>query len=425
VTDDSHERRRPREGETGRPGDGEAVTTVGCDDSSIPRERTALRRILMRGGSILLGLLGALLLTEIGLRVASVQVPRMQTKRILLNDADPSVQYHCYPSNPHGEFEPLPDLSEGAWRLGTYTFDPVELPLERLAETPWCIRYDFSSKLIRDREYPPQPPPGVARIVMIGDSFVFGEGVPLERTLPRQVESLLNRTGDRGGSAAAGYEVINGGVVGADTAQEVETLRQIAEEANCTRAIVVFIPNDISLTRRLLDRQKYINDLIVLRDSYLDEHEAGKWYAGHFRTLHVLGSHLEMGRIHRETIQWYRDSYDPRHNGPNLRALARELEMLAETPDCRVAFVLYPLLEGFERRYPLGAIHEQVAGMARAAGLPVLDLGPVFYGMPTGSLWVHPADRHPNGRAHELAAEAIFEWLWHEVPGFLSEEASE
>src|SRR5690606_32998894 len=145
----------------------------------------------------------------------------------------------------------------------------------------------------------------------------------------------------------------------------------------------VFIPNDISLTQRLLDRQKYINDLIVLRDSYLDDHEAGKWYAGHFCTLHVLGSHLEMRRIHRETIQWYRDSYAPQYNALNLRALGHDLQVLAASPDCRVALVLYPLLEGFERGYPLESIHERVAGMARSAGLPVLNLAPVFDGMST------------------------------------------
>jgi hypothetical protein len=375
------------------------------------RRRSARRMLLMRLGSVVLGLLVALSLAEGVVRVFGIHPARMQTKRMLINESDPSVQYHCYPSNPHGEFQPVPDLRDGNWKLLTYTFEPVQLPLEDIEETPWCVRYDFSSQLIRDREYPPDPPAGVARIAMVGDSFVFGEGVPLDRTLPRQVESLLG----------TGFEVINGGVVGADTVQEIQVLDSIVREAGCSRAIVVFIPNDISLTRPLARQQEYINDLIVLRDSYLDEYESRRWYTGHLRLFHIIGSQLTLRRVHRETIQWYRDCYDPRHNRLNLLALAADLRALADRPDCQVAFVIYPLLEGMERNYPLKDVHETVSRMARAAGLPVLDLAETLEGHRTESLWVHPADRHPNGRAHAIAAEAIVEWLQRDVPGFLEE----
>lgn len=387
----------------------------GRNSSATPDSPRLVRRpMLVRAGSVLLGVLAALILTEICLRVADIQPPRMQTKRFLVDESDRTVQYHCYPSNPHGEFEHLPDISRGRWSLKTYTFDPQDVALDRLEETPWCVKYEYSSKFIRDREYPRKPPDGVSRIAMVGDSFVFGEGVPIERTLPRQVEARLGKH----------YEVINAGVVGADTADEVRLLGQIVSEVECTRAIVVFIPNDIALTRQLLARQKYINDLIVLRDSYFDEHEARKWYAGHLRSLHILGSQFELNRVHRETIQWYLDSYDSSHNALNLQILANDLSTLAKIPNCRVAFVIYPLMEGFERGYPLKPIHQRVQAMARSAGLPVLDLAPVFDGKSTQELWVHPADRHPNGSAHELAAQAIVEWLEDQVPGFLVHDPS-
>jgi hypothetical protein len=44
--------------------------------------------------------------------------------------------------------------------------------------------------------------------------------------------------------------------------------------------------------------------------------------------------------------------------------------------------------------------------LAKAAGLPVLDLAPVFAGRETTSLQVHP-----NGRAHEIAAKTVAPWI--------------
>ena len=87
--------------------------------------------------------------------------------------------------------------------------------------------------------------------------------------------------------------------------------------------------------------------------------------------------------------------------------------------------MLYPLMLRFETEYPLTPVHDHVAAIAQNAGLPVLDLTSAFEGADTESLWVHPTDHHPNGKAHSIAAGAIVEWLKRDVPGFLSPEAEE
>ena len=294
----------------------------------------------------------------------------------MFEESDRSVEYHCYPTNPNGEFQPLPDVGRGRWHLLTYAFDPAELSLDRLSETPWCVQYKYSSKFIRDREYPPIAPAGVLRIAGIGDSFALGEGVPLEKTLFRRIGRMLGE----------GYEVINGGQSGVDTAEELQVLQKLAAGAHCTRAIFVFVPNDVALTPELQNRQRYINDLINIRDQYLAKYESRAWYAGHSRLLHFIGAHFAMEQIKRETIQWYLNSYNPAYNARNLHRWQMDVRSLAEMPQCRVAFVLYPLLEGFETGYPLAPIHKVAAATAESAGLPVLDLAPVFKGRRTNSL---------------------------------------
>jgi len=229
----------------------------------------------------------------------------------------------------------------------------------------------------------------------------------------------------RGHSASsAGFEVVNAGVVGAGTLEECRLLRRITTEAHCQRALFVFIPNDIPLTSALERRQHYINDLIVFRKDYFDSARRPGLFSGWLRSFSVPAQMLALRRIEKETIQWYLDSYSPQHNGRHLAVLQRRMSELASIEKCQVAFILYPLMLGVESEYPLQSVHDQVAGMAKTAGLPVLDLAKVFDGVATESLWVHPSDHHPNGKAHRMAADAILRWLHADVPGFLDNDSS-
>ena len=378
-----------------------------------------LRAVTLRVMSVLLGLLAALLAAEIVLRVFDIQPP--MTRRNL--EQVGGWRYHCYNSNPNGEFQKTPDVGRGQWRLFTSMVHNTQLPLERIRETPWCVEYRISTwkrpdrqwRLREDRQYGDLPPPGVLRVAGIGDSFAMGEGVPLEKSLFKRMESLL---GDK-------YEVVNHAVAGSDTHNEVEILRRAVSSIRYTRAVVVFFANDIEPSDRLKSRRQQINDLVVLRNADFSADESKAWYVRNLRIFQFLDSHLTTRRITRETIQWYVDLYDPACNAEGLKNLAGDFHSLAAMPSCRSVLVLYPLMEGLEGPYPLTAAHERVADLARQAHLKVLDLAPVFAGMDTRSLQVHPADHHPNGKAHDIAARAIVDWLRRDVSDFLQADDAE
>lgn len=61
-----------------------------------------------------------------------------------------------------------------------------------------------------DREYPYEPPAGVRRFVMVGDSFTFGQGVEVEEAFPSVLEREIPKT-----------EVINLGVPGYGVDQQL------------------------------------------------------------------------------------------------------------------------------------------------------------------------------------------------------------
>ncbi|MGD9647017.1 MAG: SGNH/GDSL hydrolase family protein [Pirellulales bacterium] len=365
--------------------------------------------------SLVGGLVGGLLLVELMLRVLPIGPQPVLAKRNLVPiDAGGSVDYHCYADDPHGEFAAPPDVSQGRWRLIDYS--KHEYPLSALSDTPCCVEYRFEPVQfsrgifkIRDRRYDAAPPAGVLRIALVGDSFVFGEGVPIERTLGRLLAAKL---GD-------GHEVVNASQPGLYTAQEVVLTQFFAGEFGCRRAIVVFIANDIDPSQQLLDRQNLLTDLVNLRDERVGALRRQSWYAGPSRLASLIFSRDVLTRVTDQTVEWYLDCYDPAQNPVGLAQLADNFRQLAALDDCRVALVMYPLLEGLERDWPLAPIHQRVGQLAREAGLPVLDLAPTFAGQTTRDLWVHQTDHHPNGQANAIAAEAIYGWLRSDVPGFL------
>jgi len=378
-----------------------------------------VRRWLFRLTALLVGLVLGLLLVELALRVLPIGPQTILSKRLLQPlDARGMREFHCYPSNPHGEFSAPPDTSHGRWRLIDYA--KHEYPLSELAETPDCVEYQFEfvpfragQLRVRDRRREPAPAAGVLRIAAVGDSFVYGEGVPLERTLAAQFAvQLESRLGPR-------YEVVNAGRPGIETTQEMEVAKLYAHEFGCRRAIVVFIANDVQPSPQLGERHNYLTDLINVRDTRVGALRQQAWNAGPSRLANLIFTRDLLTRVTDMTVEWYLDCYDPAQNADGLARMAENFRQLATIDDCRVALVMYPLLEGLEGSWPLAPIHARVGQMARDAGLPVLDLAPAFAGQQTSELWVHETDHHPNGRANAIAVEAIIKWLQSDVPGFL------
>src|SRR6266403_352890 len=85
------------------------------------------------------------------------------------------------------------------------------------------VNVRINSDGLRDREHAIQKPAGTLRIAVLGDSYVEGMNVPLEKTFPAVLERELSSCAALGDRQV---EVINFGVSGYGTAQELLTLRE-------------------------------------------------------------------------------------------------------------------------------------------------------------------------------------------------------
>jgi hypothetical protein len=81
----------------------------------------------------------------------------------------------------------------------------VNLTYWGIATIVWPTKVNINGAGFRDYDFSVNKPDGIFRIVILGDSLVFGLGVNLEDTFPKVLEKLLNKEGNK-------FEVFNGGI---------------------------------------------------------------------------------------------------------------------------------------------------------------------------------------------------------------------
>jgi hypothetical protein len=114
---------------------------------------------------------------------------------------------------------------------------------------------------LRGREIPIPKPPGVTRILVFGDSFVFGIGVDESHVFTARLEGLLNRNRTANSSR---YEVINMGVSGYSTDQELILFEELAPRLAADLVILVACDNDFEGNTQDFIYQRYYKPFFVL-----------------------------------------------------------------------------------------------------------------------------------------------------------------
>jgi len=362
--------------------------------SVVPNRRWRSR--LFRFISLAVSAAVALWACDFGLLLWEAYAHPNLIQRVLRRKEEPlREEYGCSNVKMHEACGPTPRFTSDEWRLYALDQSAQRIPLTRLVETPWAMHYAYNDIGLRDRNYGPQPAPGVVRILGLGDSFAFGHSVPDEETLFRQMSADLG----------AGYEVINAAKSGMYTVDELAQAQRLLPFYHPHAVLVVWIPNDISVNA---DLEQELRRLMANRIEVEQK-------TGGIRRL------IRGGRwaLERDYNLFQAQCYDPQVNQWGLELFDRTLSEFAALPNCTVAFVLYPMLDrSLGGDYLLADVHRRVADMIRRHQIPVLDLAPEFAGQNAADLRVHDRDHHPNARANKIAARAIVDWIRTGEAGF-------
>ncbi|MET0553275.1 MAG: SGNH/GDSL hydrolase family protein [Vicinamibacteria bacterium] len=307
-----------------------------------------------------------------------------------------------YVSNPRGAF-PL-DLRDDGTRadLVRRKFARVD---EARATHPFGVPFSYNSHGFRERE-PSAKPPGVRRVVLVGDSFTEAQGVVESASAARLVEQALRRDDPA-------VEVWNLGVRGHDF-PELEGLFDAALALEPDAVVYEMILNDVERDPSLTRNRPRVNDWIMVRE------RKPSWIERHSFLVSFAAGRYETARVSRDTTAWYQALYTHENQAGWTRTRAAWQRIKARCAARGIAFgvALWPLLVGLEdgATYPFEAAHAQVRRGLERAQIPFVDLLPHLRGRATPSLWVHESDLHPNEVAQALVAPALTRFVSELAP---------
>jgi lysophospholipase L1-like esterase len=267
-----------------------------------------------------------------------------------------------------------------------------------------CVEVSMNRHGLRERDDLETKPAGERRILCIGDSLTFGWGVPVERCWVRLLEDDLRGAGVRA-------RTVNCGAAGAIVADEYQwALEKRFSVLQPDVVIVTLCLNDLLPSSGLcvLGPQPVPTGFLLFdyartaftRNPY-DLDPSYDW----------VGALLALPRLQGEDGGFYNDDRPFEamwQQGAPQRALKAMKEWCGQR-GLPFLVVLWPFLQGLgaDQVYPFATMHRLVAEACTADLIPLLDLLPTLRGQDPPSLWVTPADLHPNPRAHRRACDAI------------------
>lgn len=285
------------------------------------------------------------------------------------------------------------EFYNGAYR----TTDNPNLPY-----VPNPSRGMFNSIGLRDREHA-EDPTSAPRIVVIGDSVMFGGMLPVEQIFTTRLELWIHQL--QPGSQAVVYNL---GVPGYDTRHEVEYLKLRGLALAPSEVIVAYCLNDTQVASSelsdLLSNPRYTQqaDLIqaLSRNALLQSH-----------LLRLAAFRLQDSPLRRLFGTPERDPAALQAQGrARVEKALSELAALGTEHNFKVRVVIFPYLLPY-RAYPANDEHRFIRGAALAHGFAVLDLLEIFSGTvgdDVAKLKLIPEDFiHMNAFAHELAARSV------------------
>ena len=248
----------------------------------------------------------------------------------------------------------------------------------------------INSQGLRDREISLERTPGTARIMMLGDSFVLGWGVPFDDIISKRMERMFAAEGRK-------VDVISTGVGNYNTTMEVEYYLTRGYKFHPDVVVLNFVVNDAEPI------PSYKDNGFIARNS---------------EVLVVLLGAVDslMRRVGPEKPwdQYYLGLYDT----PGWAAAKEAMHKLAEATrqeGSKLIIVSWPELHDV-KNYRLQRITDLVHGVADAEHVPFIDLLPAVKDVESSKLWVTEPDPHPNAYANELYANYLYPLLKPYLP---------
>lgn len=328
------------------------------------------RTLLVLGGVVL-----ALIVAEIGVRAF---VPEPPSPRI---------------TQPAG-VSPFQETPRGlyVYRPGASFSHVYDVAADRRGYfgTSGRVDYRINNVGFRGEDISVDKPPGMRRILCLGDSFTFGEGVREEDAWPQRLGRL----------AGPRTQVINAGVQGYDLDHEALYLFLYGRQLDPDVVVVAFFMNDAMPFGETVSHHERMTETSAEPSGFAEV--SALW--------RLLERRRATARRSRAYLRDLRRSFSSRR-WEEARGRIPRLREMADHDGFEIVALIFPLLYKLDGGYPLEREHEEVRTAFADAGIEVLDLLDTYRSHRAPELWAHPVDHHPNELAHAIAAERLARFL--------------
>jgi hypothetical protein len=282
--------------------------------------------------------------------------------------------------------------------------------IEPYRDQDWYGQYvRYNTKGFRDYEHPEEKPPGIIRILGIGDSYTFGMRVNFEDIYLTRLERMLNDQ-----YPTRHYEVINMGVPGYNTLSERDLLEKQGLLYQPDLVIIGYVLNDAEHPRVKEPYTRKIKSLIGEESSYSKKLKEISYLYRQLYFLYIWGL---LGKSVNQ-LDFLESLYSEETN-PYLsyanQALAEMIQMVKQQ-NGNVLIALFPVFSldrNEENRFTKA--RDLIQGICTQNGAVFTDTYPIFRDiLKSGKAkryWSTPFDAHPGKEAHGIIAEQIFKMI--------------
>lgn len=261
----------------------------------------------------------------------------------------------------------------------------------------WDQKYaKLNSSGFRDRDFSLDKPANVFRVLAIGDSMTWGEGVKsIEDLYTEVLEKKLNR-----GPAGMKFEVLNMSRRGWNAAQYLGALTKTGMAYQPDIVVIGFYINDIELNKSNRPRQLFSTSKVhqaLAKMSYL------YWYS--------YSAFCKI-RYRKEMLDYFLSYTDP-GSADWLRFEAYWKRLIAECSDMDIPVIvaIMPYPGRLDDTHPFLHVYRNVEALSRKHGAAVLNLFPFLKGRSSREIKVGLTDGHPSKTAHKIFADALFDFM--------------
>ncbi len=253
----------------------------------------------------------------------------------------------------------------------------------------------------RDQEHSVIKEEQTLRILGLGDSYLWGQGVHQgDRVLDLLESSLAAHDPSRT------VETINTARPGVNTFWQASMLQSRGLAYDPDLVILFFVLNDVEQDTRGPVA------MVEFQTDYRNLYQQPDWFTAHSQLWGWARQRtIATARARDYITDCVASFHEHSWKWDLTRGALDEIQASLEARGIPLLMVVFPFFVELDGDYPFESIHEVVQEHAEQRGIPVLDLREAYSRFHGPELWVHETDQHPNEIAHRIAADAVHAYL--------------